>query len=267
MKKLNQTQFIARVKEVYDDEYTVVGQYTLAKLPVEIRHTTCGKTWSPAPNVFLNRNSGCPHCNVERSRKQFSKTHDQFVEEVREASDEYEVLSQYINNKTKVLLKHEVCGHQWKILPVNFLKKDGNRCPDCSVKTSKAATAIASALVDHGVNFETEKTFEDCRLKMLLPFDFYLPEYNILVEYDGEMHDRPWQSKDRLRVVEKLKVTKLRDQTKTTFAKASSMTLVRIRYDENLEERLAYLFNLIDKGSTTSPKGRRLKRAEMGSTR
>lgn len=41
------------------------------------------------------------------------------------------------------------------------------------------------------VSFEKEKTFIDCvnpKTNFLLRFDFYLPDYNIIIEYDGEQH-------------------------------------------------------------------------------
>ena len=256
MKKLTHEQFLDRMKKVHGDKYTVIGTYTLSNIAVEIRHNACGRTWHPKPNVLLQDNTGCPHCNIERARAMFSKTHDQFVSEVRDAvGDEYRVIGTYVNNREKVKIEHAECGHSWQILPNNFLKTNGNRCPKCRTKTSRTAKRIESVIKDCGVTYELEKTFKGCKLQKLLPFDFYLPEYSLLIEYDGEMHDRPWQSKDKKVVERKLKLTRLRDKTKDDFATANGYTLVRIRYDEDLEEVLACLREyLTDKGSTTSRK-------------
>ena len=38
------------------------------------------------------------------------------------------------------------------------------------------------------IKYETQKTFKGCRNKISLRFDFYLPMYNILIEYDGNAH-------------------------------------------------------------------------------
>lgn len=47
------------------------------------------------------------------------KTHEQFVEEVRQQrGDEYTVLGQYKGNKTKILMKHNTCGTEWEVRPV-----------------------------------------------------------------------------------------------------------------------------------------------------
>lgn len=46
------------------------------------------------------------------------------------------------------------------------------------------------------VTFQPQKRFNDCRNKKrsdTLPFDFYLPDYNVCIEYDGEHHFRPME--------------------------------------------------------------------------
>ena len=244
------------MKEVHGDKYTVIGQYTLSTSPVEIRHNACGRTWKPKPNVLLQDNTGCPHCNVERARSQFSKTHDQFVSQVRDlVGDEYRVIGAYVNNREKIKLQHAKCKHCWEILPNNFLKPNGNRCPRCRSKMSRAAKRIQGVLDEIGINYELEKTFAKCKLKKLLPFDFYLPDHSMLIEYDGEMHDRPWQTRDRKRVEQKLSLTQLRDKTKDEFAEANGFTLIRMRHDQDLEGDLVCLREyLMDEGSTTSRK-------------
>lgn len=58
-------------------------------------------------------------------------TNDQFKRQVREVSnDEYKVLGEYKGHRTKVLLMHKVCGHEWKAMPNHF--QQGRRCPRCA---------------------------------------------------------------------------------------------------------------------------------------
>lgn len=35
---------------------------------------------------------------------------------------------------------------------------------------------------------QCQKRFADCRTKVSLPFDFYLPSYNLIIEADGNQH-------------------------------------------------------------------------------
>jgi hypothetical protein len=80
-----------------------------------------------------------------------------------------------------------------------------------------------------GVKFEEQKTFENCKDKHVLKFDFFAE--GRLIEYQGEQHyhnrSGRWgrtekQFQDSLR----------RDQIKRDFCKENNVPLLEIRYDE-----------------------------------
>lgn len=57
------------------------------------------------------------------------KTNVEFVQEViNQVGDEYEVLSEYVNAKTKVSFLHKSCGHTFEMMPQKFVLY-GQRCP------------------------------------------------------------------------------------------------------------------------------------------
>ena len=43
----------------------------------------------------------------------------------------------------------------------------------------------------YNLTFCSQKRFDDCRDKNTLPFDFYLPDYNLVVEIMGEQLEHP----------------------------------------------------------------------------
>ena len=89
-------------------------------------------------------------------------------------------------------------------------------------------------------NIKKKKTFKGCKSKKLLQFDFYLPKYNILIEYDGIQHYKPvgfFGGK------KEFKETQMRDNIKNKYCKDNNINLIRIRYDENIEERLSFLLD------------------------
>ena len=49
---------------------------------------------------------------------------------------EYSALSNYVNSKTKIRVKHEKCGCEYETLPSAFLA--GFRCPSCASGRKKA---------------------------------------------------------------------------------------------------------------------------------
>lgn len=60
------------------------------------------------------------------------KTNEEFIKEVYElVGDEYTFLEEYTNARTKIRCKHNECGHEWEILPSDFLRY--TRCPKCHV--------------------------------------------------------------------------------------------------------------------------------------
>jgi hypothetical protein len=59
------------------------------------------------------------------------KTHEQFIQEVYElVGNEYNILGEYNGNKTKILMKHNVCNNEFYITPDSFLH--GRGCHICS---------------------------------------------------------------------------------------------------------------------------------------
>ena len=97
----------------------------------------------------------------------------------------------------------------------------------CNV--SYGASKIARTLDSMGVEYIKEFTFRDCLNIRPLRFDFYLPKYNGLIEYDGEQHYREvsiWGGKKRL--VEQ----QARDAIKNEYCRANHLPLLRIKYTQ-----------------------------------
>lgn len=62
------------------------------------------------------------------------KTQHQFEAEVLDILGcEYQVLSEYINSKTKVKMRHNVCGSEYNVIP-NSIISGGTACPICAKK-------------------------------------------------------------------------------------------------------------------------------------
>jgi hypothetical protein len=69
-----------------------------------------------------------------------------------------------------------------------------------------------------------QKTFTDCRRSRPLPFDFYIPKINLVVEADGTQHYRECKPDW---VCSSLPKT---DQLKNTYCRDKGIALLRIRY-------------------------------------
>lgn len=61
----------------------------------------------------------------------------------------------------------------------------------CGCLKSKGEVLIQKILEQNNIQYIKEKAFPDCRFQDtngLARFDFYLLDYNIIIEYDGEQH-------------------------------------------------------------------------------
>ena len=83
---------------------------------------------------------------------------------------------------------------------------------------------ISEYLNENNVNFEFQKTFTDCKHKLALMFDFYLTDYNTIVEFDGIFHYKD--------IYGGLEDQQMRDEIKNKYCYENDIPLVRIPYYE-----------------------------------
>lgn len=80
------------------------------------------------------------------------------------------------------------CGNEIKVTVSSLNSKNTQSC-GCQ-QHSLGVENIKSRLQEFNISYTTEKTYLDLRSdkNKLLQFDFYLPEKNTLIEFDGEQH-------------------------------------------------------------------------------
>ena len=82
-----------------------------------------------------------------------------------------------------------------------------------------------------------------------LPFDFYIPDLNICIEYDGEQHFEPvdFGGKGKEYAEKRFKAQQKRDNIKTEYCKNNNIKLIRIPYWEfdNVENILKQELNIL----------------------
>ena len=80
-------------------------------------------------------------------------------------------------------------------------------------------------LEEQNIDYVQEKWFSDCRDTNPLPFDFYLPKYNICIEFDGEQH-----FKDNHFFNFSFNLNRKHDNIKNEYCKNNNIKLIRISY-------------------------------------
>lgn len=123
------------------------------------------------------------------------------------------------------------CGNFKYVSRTNL--KCGNTSSCGCLGTSKGEYKIAQILQQNNIIFETQKKYDTCIFsdtKGVARFDFYLPQYNVLIEYDGEQHFtyreniNSWNNKENFIKVQQ------RDKEKNQWCKDNNIPLIRIPY-------------------------------------
>lgn len=114
-----------------------------------------------------------------------------------------DILNEFIND-TKIKINYTgnlnlntelecicpTCGEKCYIKTSDLLY--GKKKIKCKCSTLYAGeAAIKDFLEKNNINFEFQKTFDWLKYKKPLKLDFFLPEYNIGIEYQGEQHFKP----------------------------------------------------------------------------
>ena len=143
-----------------------------------------------------------------------------------------EILTEFVNCRTKILCRCKICGHEWWVIPSDILRGIG--CPEC--KASKGERAIRLFLETHSIEYIPQHKYDDLFGVGggLLSYDFYLSNYNILIEYQGRQHYEPV---DMFGGEEQFVIQQEHDKRKREYAKSHNINLLEIPYwdFENIE--------------------------------
>ena len=239
----NRTYTIEYVKKFCKKNKMILlsDEYTNCKTELELICNKCGKPFKTTFDQIKNGNKRyCNECSDTKFKKNMNsfnkKNHDDFVEELSKITNDFEVLDEYVDAKTHLRFKCKKCGNICYKTPDNIL----NKFRGCSVcNESKGERKIRKWLEDNNINFESQYRFEDCKNIRPLPFDFYLPQYNCCIEYDGEQHYK--EVKIFRRPLEEIQKN---DKIKTDYCAKHNIKLIRIPYIK-LNEVEQILFNML----------------------
>jgi len=113
-------------------------------------------------------------------------------------------------------------------------------CPDCN--KSLGEQTIQDYLKKNNINYLSEYSFKDCKYKRQLRFDFYLPDYNTCIEFDGAQHSNSKPTFGSKYSYE-FDTIQIRDKIKNDYCKKNNIKLIRISYKDKLINTLKIFFN------------------------
>ena len=236
--------FLRMSRETHGEGYEYLSQYKTCKEKVWMRHKKCGHVFPQEAYSHYGFGCGCPKCDPsghtlpleERHQRWLinsNKKHLNFYENGYSLTDP-SLPNGYKNSQTPVTIICPRHGPWHTTTPASHVQGAG--CPIC--KASRAEKEIGRILIENDIKFEREKKFKTCKHQHCLPFDFYLPDLALLIEYDGEQHFIPMRFLNKVKGQKKLKELQARDKIKTKWATSSPYTLHRIIYNQDIKERM-----------------------------
>lgn len=173
----------------------------------------------------LKHGHKCFACSYENRFDNLKNSKD-YVNQIISSKNDNVWLNQdeYTNSIDRNLKIRCKCGNTYITSFSNFVRAGINRCRTCSQKESSGELRIRKYLETNKIDFEQEKRFIDCKDNKPLPFDFYLPGYNICIEFDGQQHYKDIYGYDSL------DSTQCHDRIKNKYCADKGIKLLRIPY-------------------------------------
>lgn len=215
-------------------------EYINAKSKLEYicpKHQECGSQYITYNN--LKQGFGCKYCGIEKTAESRRLSFD----EAKNIFDKHDMIlldQEYKNANTPmayICKHHPEFGVQYMALS-NAYKQ---HCPHCNV--IKGENKISDYLFKNNIKFISHKSYDDLLgIKGgKLSYDFYLPNFNMLIEYQGEQHEHPV---DAFGGKVQFEVQQEHDKRKREYAQKHNIELLEIWYydfkklEEILDEKL-----------------------------
>lgn len=135
------------------------------------------------------------------------------------------------------------CGNYHNVNTSNLFT---GRTISCGCVVSRYERLIETILNNNNVSYIKQKSFDDCinpKTGYKLKFDFYLPDYNCCIEYDGEQHFKPiryFGGESKLKNQQEL------DCIKNEYCENNNIRLLRITYKDKNKINDGYIMNLLN---------------------
>ena len=194
MKRLTKEEIEYKIKNRWGEVQYELIQYGSAREPITIYCLNCNDTFTLkySANLFnKNRKNFCPNChgtkkiwyNVTKesidlniAQKRLDETFD----------GEYIIMpNSYTGWVKKCLVRHTLCGKIFSTQPRYLFYH--SHCP-CQNISSKGEKRIEDFLILNSIPYESQKRLENIKRA---PYDFFLPTYNLLIEFQGRQHFEP----------------------------------------------------------------------------
>ena len=168
----------------------------------------------------------CPLCSIEKKSKTYRLSDECVNNNIEKCGGVWINKGEYKNRYEKnLLIRCPICGEPFYTSYVLFTQHGGQVCDNCKSDSSLGEQKIENFLRKSNISFKKEYWFKDCRDVNPLPFDFYLDDYNMVIEFDGRQHFGETNY-----FTYTYEQTKMHDNIKNDYCNNNNIKMVRIPY-------------------------------------
>jgi len=227
--------FIDKAINIHSDKYDYTKTiYVNCRTKVKIICKKHGE-FEQYPTSHITHKQNCPICaktsmTTEKLIDRFIKTHkDKYI---------YDKV-EYTGKDCYVIIGCKTHGDFTQRYDSHAKGYGCNKCLN-----SLGENKIAEYLLENKIKFIPQKKFNECKYKKELPFDFYLLDYNICIEYNGLQHYKSiiyWGGDSEF------KYRQIRDKLKVEYCFNNNIPLLIIKYNDDILQKLNnYLSNVVN---------------------
>ena len=108
----------------------IMEEYKGSNIPILVKSKTCNHpAWKARPYTLLKGN-GCPLCGKELAAKNRTRTHEEFVNELKKLNPRIKIVGEFKRINERIDVECLDCGHRWN--PLAYSLTQGKGCPHCS---------------------------------------------------------------------------------------------------------------------------------------
>ena len=148
------------------------------------------------------------------------------------------------------------CGNEIAVSGTDLRTGKVQSCGKCPDKKSLGEKEIISLLEKNNIKYFNEYTFKDFKYDSGISprFDFYLPDFNCIIEFDGKQHFLYQKNTNYWNNKENYEKTIQRDNLKNNYCFNNNICLIRLPYyiqskiklEDLLPETSQYIINRKD---------------------
>lgn len=188
-KRMTEKEFLIKLEKVHGDKYSLMQHhpFTSSINKITLKCNICKRYFSNIPYniIYSHGGAGCYYCS-----KNHKLSTSEAFQQINSIDKNYFLISKFKGSSKNISIYHNKCGFIFTTT-FNKFKHRGKRCPHCEMYVPKGERLLKSILNKMNINYIYQYKPKGLKRIYQLSYDFYLPDYNILIEYQGEQHYKP----------------------------------------------------------------------------